>query len=87
MDDDRLARNRLLIYSGVRLGGLAIFFLGIAVMYTNLVREGGWPQVGAIIAIMGVIDAVFAPRVLKKVWDQEDAADRPGDGRTDASDK
>ena len=27
---------------------------------------GGWPQVGAIVAIMGVIDAVFAPRLLKK---------------------
>jgi hypothetical protein len=41
-------------------------------MYTNLVREGGWPQVGAIIAIMGAIDAVFAPRLLKKIWEQQD---------------
>jgi hypothetical protein len=30
---------------------------------------GGWPQVGAIVAIMGVIDALFAPRLLKKAWD------------------
>ena len=72
MDDETTARNRLLAYAAVRLGGLAIFFLGIATMYTNLVREGGWPQVGAIIAIMGVIDTVFAPRILKKVWDQQD---------------
>jgi hypothetical protein len=72
MDDQARWRNRLLAYSAVRVGGLAIFFLGIAIMYTNLVREGGWPQVGAIIAIMGAIDAVFAPRLLKKVWEQED---------------
>ena len=52
--------------------GLAIFFLGIAIVYTDLLREGGWPQVGAIIAIMGAIDAVFAPRLLKKQWDEQD---------------
>jgi hypothetical protein len=72
MDDDALWRKRLLAYSAVRLGGLAIFFLGLAIIYTNLLREGGWPQVGAVVAIMGVIDALFAPRMLKKLWDQQD---------------
>ena len=73
MDDEALWRKRLLAYSAVRFGGLAIFFLGLAIIYTDLVREGGWPQVGAIVAIMGVIDALFAPRMLKKLWDQQDA--------------
>ena len=72
MDEDAKYRNRLLGYPAVRIGGLAIFVLGIAIMYTNLVREGGWPQLGAIVAIMGVIDAMFAPRVLKKAWDEQD---------------
>ena len=72
MDEDTRARNRLLAYTAVRFAGLAIFFLGIAVMYTNLLRPGGWPQVGAIIVILGVIDAVLAPRVLKKAWDRQD---------------
>ena len=72
MDEDAKYRNRLLGYTAVRIGGLAIFLLGIAIMYTNLVREGGWPQLGAIVAIMGVIDAMFAPRVLKKAWDEQD---------------
>lgn len=71
MDDDT-ARRRLLLYSLVRFGGLAIFFLGIAIIYTGLVRPGGWPQLGAIIAIMGVIDAMFAPLVLKRAWDEQD---------------
>ena len=71
-DDDALFRRRLLIYSLVRFGGLAIFFLGVAIMYTDLLRQGGWPQVGAIVAIMGVIDAFFAPRILKKAWDEQD---------------
>lgn len=69
MDDDARARNRLLAYTAVRFGGLIIFFLGIAIIYTNLVRPGGWPQLGAIVAIMGAIDAMFAPILLKKAWD------------------
>jgi hypothetical protein len=85
MDDERKWRNRLLAYSAVRFGGLAIFFLGIAIAYSNLVRDGGWPQLGAIVVIMGVIDALFAPRMLKKYWDEQDraAGDRQGDGQTD----
>ena len=71
-DDDAIFRKRLLIYSLVRFGGLAIFFLGVAIMYTNLLRHGGWPQVGAVVAILGVIDAFFAPRILKRAWDQQD---------------
>jgi hypothetical protein len=73
MVDDDVWRKRLLLYSLVRFGGLAIFFLGMAIMYTNLLRPGGWPQVGAIVAILGAIDALFAPRMLKKVWDRQDS--------------
>lgn len=72
MDDDALWRKRLLIYSLVRLSGLGIFFLGIAIVYTDLLREGGWPQVGAIVAIMGAIDSLFAPRLLRKAWEEQD---------------
>jgi hypothetical protein len=72
MDDDARARNRLLTYTAVRFAGLAIFFVGIAIIYTNLLRPGGWPQVGAIVAILGAIDALLAPRILKKAWDRRD---------------
>ena len=72
MVDERKFRNRLLAYTGARMAGLAIFFLGIAIIYTDVLREGGWPQVGAVVAIMGVIDALFAPRLLKKSWDERD---------------
>ena len=70
--DESVWKRRLLAYMGVRLGGLAIFFLGIAIAYSDLLREGGSPQIGAIVAIMGAIDAVFAPRLLKKMWDEQD---------------
>ena len=75
MDDD-VARQRLLVYTLVRLIGLAIFFLGIAIIYTDLLRPGGWPQIGAIVAIIGVVDSVIAPRLLKRSWDKGDQAEQ-----------
>jgi hypothetical protein len=68
-------RRRFFVYSAVRLAGLAVFFLGLAIASSDLIRPGGWPQIGAVIAIVGVIDAVFAPRLLKKRWDQQEEQD------------
>lgn len=76
MADEKLWKRRFYAYAAAGLAGLAIFFLGIAIAYSNLIREGGWPQLGAIIAILGAIDAVLAPRLLKKGWDQQDRQDR-----------
>jgi hypothetical protein len=44
----------------------------VAIAFSDLVREGGFPALGAIIAVLGAIDAVFAPRLLKKLWEQQD---------------
>jgi len=76
MSDEERWKKRLLAYSAVRAGGLAVFCLGLAIIYTDLLRQGGWPQVGAIVCIMGVIDALFAPRILKQAWDEKDREER-----------
>lgn len=72
MADDDLWRRRFFVFMLTRLFGVATFFLGIAIIYTDLLREGGWPGVGAIIVIAGIIDAVFAPKLLRKLWKQQD---------------
>lgn len=83
MDDELLWKRRFLLFMGARLFGIAVLLLGAAIAFSDLLREGGMPVVGAIVAIMGALDALFAPRMLKKVWDQEDSeAGRPGDGPT-----
>lgn len=76
MADEAVWKKRFLIFSLARLFGLAMVFLGIAVAYTGLLREGGWPLVGLIIAVMGAIDALFSPRLLKKVWEEQDRQGR-----------
>jgi len=68
MDNERLWKARFHQLMLVRLVGLAMFLFGIAVIYTDVLRKGGWPQLGALLVIVGAIDGLFAARVLKKVW-------------------
>jgi hypothetical protein len=74
--DEELWRGRLAIYSLVRLGGVVIFFLGLAIIYTGLVRRGGWPQVGAVVAILGALDALLAPHLLRRSWARKDRGEQ-----------
>lgn len=76
MADEDLWKRRFKVFMLVRLIGLATFMLGVAIIYTNLLREGGWPAVGAILVVIGMVDAVFAPRLLKKLWVQQDSESR-----------
>ena len=72
MDDELKWKKRFAISMLVRLASLTVFFLGVAIAYSDLLRPGGWPQVGAIVALIGAIDAVFAPRLLRQHWREQD---------------
>ena len=71
MDDEALWKKRFLLFTLVRLAGLAIFFLGLAIAFGDLVREGGWPAVGGPLAVVGLLDAVFSPKIMKKIWERQ----------------
>lgn len=70
MTDDELWRKRFQLFAVVRVVGLLTFFLGLAITFTDLVRPGGWKLLGGALVIVGVIDAVVAPRILKQGWDR-----------------
>jgi hypothetical protein len=72
MADEELWKRRFQMFVLVRLIGMATFALGVVIAYSDLLRPGGWPMVGLIVAIIGAADALFAPRMLKKVWEQQD---------------
>lgn len=72
MNDEELWRKRFHLFAAVRLFGVLTFLLGVAIAFTDLVRTGGWPLLGGILAIVGAIDAVVAPRLLKKGWERQD---------------
>ena len=73
MADDDIWRRRFHLFMAVRLAGLLTFFLGVAIMFTGLIRPGGWPAVGLIVVIAGLVDAIVAPMLLKRQWRKEDA--------------
>ena len=70
-EDEALWKKRFHMFALLRLSGLAIAFLGMATMFTDLLRPGGWPLVGGILVAIGVVDAVVAPRILKRSWDKK----------------
>ena len=51
--DEEIAKRRLLLYTGVRMSGVALCLIGVAIAYGNVLRAGGWPQVGAAIEVRG----------------------------------
>ena len=73
MVDDSVWKQRFFIFLAARVGGLAMMLLGIVIAWSDLLREGGWPMIGAIVAVLGGIDTVFAPKLLKAHWEREDA--------------
>lgn len=75
MTDEAKWKRRFYLFMGARLFGVATFLFGLAIMYTNILRPGGWPAIGAVVVILGVVDAVVAPHLLRKHWRESDAAD------------
>lgn len=69
MDDDE-AKRRLLIYTAVRFACVALVIFGVAVVYSNVLRRGGWPQLGAILCIVGAVASIAVPHALKRKWDR-----------------
>jgi membrane protein implicated in regulation of membrane protease activity len=73
LNDDKLWRARFLTFTLVRVAGLALFVAGIAIAFTDLLRPGGWPLVGGLLTIVGALDAVLAPRILRRTWERQDS--------------
>jgi hypothetical protein len=72
MADDELWKRRFQLFMAIRVAGLAIFMLGLAVAFSDLVRPGGWKLLGGFLVIIGVIDALIAPRIVKRGWERSD---------------
>jgi hypothetical protein len=72
MADEDKWKRRFHLFMAARLFGLAMFLLGIAIMFTGILRPGGWSVAGSIVVILGLLDAVVAPKLMKKQWDAED---------------
>ena len=78
MDDEAKWKKRFQLFMAARLFGVATVLAGVVFMFSDLLREGGWPALGGVLIAVGLIDAFFAPKLLRKHWEQEDSEDRRG---------
>ena len=72
MKDEDLWRRRFQLFAAVRLFGVLTFLLGLAIAFSDLVRPGGWKLLGGILVVVGTIDALVAPRILKRSWERRE---------------
>jgi len=69
---DEEAKRQFIIFALLRIGGLALFLLGIAIAFTDLLKPGGWRLLGGILVIVGAIEAVISPRLVKRSMNRTD---------------
>jgi hypothetical protein len=64
-EDDTLARNRFFALNAIRLGGLAVILVAIAIHYGKIEV----PQVLAyILAPIGLFEFFFLPNIVARKW-------------------
>ncbi|MCF2515328.1 hypothetical protein LVY65_09665 [Sphingomonas sp. G124] len=71
MTEDEIAKKRFHAFLVIRLFGVALFILGTAIAFSDILRPGGWPLLGAVLAITGVVDAVYASRIVKRTSERK----------------
>ena len=71
MTDDE-ARRQFIIFGILRVGGLLLFLIGIAIAFTDLLKPGGWKLLGGILVVVGAIEAVISPRLVKRSMNRTD---------------
>jgi hypothetical protein len=73
MDEEQKWKRRFYLFMGTRLFGLVTFLAGLAIVFTDILRPGGWPVVGSVIMLLGLLDGVVAPKMMQKQWRRDDA--------------
>ena len=69
-DDEEIWKRRFLASMLARLGSLVVFLAGIVIVFTDVVKPGGSPRLGAILVIIGAISSVVAPRLVRRTWER-----------------
>ena len=73
---DDVWKSRFYAFTALRIAGLAMILFGLAIAFTGLLRPGGWPAVGSILVILGLVDAFLGPKLLRKQWEKQDRGHR-----------
>jgi hypothetical protein len=66
MSDSDLAKKRFLALGMIRLVGVALAFLGIAIIAKRLIEPA--EVVGGVLIALGIVDVMVVPLMLVKRW-------------------
>lgn len=67
-DADRRARGRFFALTMIRLGGIVLMMLGLAIWHGDLLRDGGWPAAGIPLALIGFVESLLLPKFVARQW-------------------
>jgi hypothetical protein len=70
--DDHLWRNRFIAVNLVRIGGTVVVLIGLAIWHGNVLVEGGSPEVGLPLALVGLVASFWGPIALSRYWKRHD---------------
>ncbi len=70
-DADAIWRKRFAIFAMLRISGLLLFLLGMAITFSDLIRPGGFLELGLLVIGVGLSDALLGPVLLKRIWDKD----------------
>lgn len=79
MADEEIWKQRFALFALSRVIGVILIVAGVAISFSDLLRPGGWPLLGGVLIIFGLLDALVAPKLMKRHWDR---TDNPSQGRS-----
>ena len=71
-NNDQLWAKRFRIFALLRISGLALFLLGMAIVFSDLVQPGGALALGMVVIGCGLVEALLGPVLLRQVWEKAD---------------
>ena len=70
--DEQVWKRRFAIFAALRVSGLLIFFTGMAITFSDLVRPGGHLEIGMVVIAIGLVEALLGPVLLRQHWQRTD---------------
>ena len=66
--DEGRARTRYRLITACHLAGTALALFGLVAWNGNLLRQGGWPDLGIALFLTGIVMTFGLPRLLARRW-------------------
>jgi hypothetical protein len=68
MTPEEIAQKRFATLAIMRASGVVVMLIGLWFWHGNIIRAGGAPMIGAPVFLVGVLDAILIPALLRRQW-------------------